>query len=391
MHTAFWVRCACARSPLRPEACVRAERERKSARARLTWSRQLTFSVGYTTLLQRAQYDAILFLKKFPEFPTAHSVSARACAPVGVCEYARVCVSARERSALVPGGGAGAGANRGKKKVDRTCMSRARSVTSRAVESLARALAEAEAEAEERREKRGERERGRKRGSQLRPNLRVYPRSDLRLSAPLPPPLSPISAPQSTAASTEMLQAVRTWVLPAQGGEDGDEDGPVVEGTAAGDEDGAGTAATAAAGTTRVLRSTRARTTAAAQTARGHHGSQQHHQQNGHATQAGGRVGRKGTQAARWPWLLLWPSAPPRRRKTLVLDLDETLIHSTMTSPPLVYDTTVEVMIDTLPNLFYVARRPHAGYFLSEVRVRQEGLGTRAEFGVRGSGFGVRD
>jgi hypothetical protein len=58
--------------------------------------------------------------------------------------------------------------------------------------------------------------------------------------------------------------------------------------------------------------------------------------------------------------------APARRRKTLVLDLDETLIHSSANEPPLVYDTKIEVMIESSSSMFYVARRPHADYFLRQ-------------------------
>eukprot|EP00033_Pygsuia_biforma_P002893 GCRY01003191.1.p1 GENE.GCRY01003191.1~~GCRY01003191.1.p1 ORF type:complete len:287 (-),score=25.30 GCRY01003191.1:299-1159(-) len=65
------------------------------------------------------------------------------------------------------------------------------------------------------------------------------------------------------------------------------------------------------------------------------------------------------------------PRAPPTAktaRKTLVLDLDETLVHSTLTAkdfPP--HDCKVEVFIKPLSRLFYTYKRPHVNQFLKTV------------------------
>lgn len=76
-----------------------------------------------------------------------------------------------------------------------------------------------------------------------------------------------------------------------------------------------------------------------------------------------------------------FPLSPVSRRrlalvqkKTLVLDLDETLIHSHHDSlprntvkpgtPP---DFTVKVLIDFHPVIFYVFKRPHVDLFLDVV------------------------
>ncbi len=66
-----------------------------------------------------------------------------------------------------------------------------------------------------------------------------------------------------------------------------------------------------------------------------------------------------------------WPLKAPRRKKTLILDLDETLIHSTSKGSR-ASDFMVEVMIDRHPFLYYVYKRPHADYFLRTVSLMFE-------------------
>lgn len=56
----------------------------------------------------------------------------------------------------------------------------------------------------------------------------------------------------------------------------------------------------------------------------------------------------------------------PKKAKTLVLDLDETLIHSTSKSCKR-YDTMIEVLMNKASCLYYVLRRPHVEYFLKKV------------------------
>eukprot|EP01097_Dermamoeba_algensis_P006134 TRINITY_DN3864_c0_g1_i2.p1 TRINITY_DN3864_c0_g1~~TRINITY_DN3864_c0_g1_i2.p1 ORF type:complete len:231 (-),score=41.57 TRINITY_DN3864_c0_g1_i2:242-934(-) len=55
-----------------------------------------------------------------------------------------------------------------------------------------------------------------------------------------------------------------------------------------------------------------------------------------------------------------------RRRKTLVLDLDETLIHSSIRATNR-YDFSVEVFVNGVSAIFYVLKRPHLDLFLSKV------------------------
>ena len=57
----------------------------------------------------------------------------------------------------------------------------------------------------------------------------------------------------------------------------------------------------------------------------------------------------------------------PKRQKTLVLDLDETLIHSTAASC-VGFDFMIEVLIGRTRCLYYVFKRPHLDYFLDVVR-----------------------
>jgi len=57
---------------------------------------------------------------------------------------------------------------------------------------------------------------------------------------------------------------------------------------------------------------------------------------------------------------------PPLKRKTLILDLDETLVHSTI-QPVNHHHIIVDVVIDTMPCTFYVIKRPHVDLFLRRV------------------------
>lgn len=57
---------------------------------------------------------------------------------------------------------------------------------------------------------------------------------------------------------------------------------------------------------------------------------------------------------------------PPLKRKTLILDLDETLVHSTV-QPVTHHHMIVDVVIDTAPCTFYVIKRPHVDTFLKKV------------------------
>lgn len=57
----------------------------------------------------------------------------------------------------------------------------------------------------------------------------------------------------------------------------------------------------------------------------------------------------------------------PKKAKTLVLDLDETLIHSTCKSTGQPYDMMIEVLMDKNSCLYYVTQRPFCTYFLKKV------------------------
>jgi len=57
---------------------------------------------------------------------------------------------------------------------------------------------------------------------------------------------------------------------------------------------------------------------------------------------------------------------PPLKRKTLILDLDETLVHSTV-KPITHHHLVVDVTIDGVPCVFYVIKRPHVDAFLKKV------------------------
>jgi CTD nuclear envelope phosphatase 1 len=56
----------------------------------------------------------------------------------------------------------------------------------------------------------------------------------------------------------------------------------------------------------------------------------------------------------------------PKKLKTLILDLDETLIHSTATSCQN-FDFMVEVLVNRASCLYYVLKRPHLDHFLNVV------------------------
>ena len=56
----------------------------------------------------------------------------------------------------------------------------------------------------------------------------------------------------------------------------------------------------------------------------------------------------------------------PKQKKTLVLDLDETLVHSTSKGSRH-HDHLIEVLIDKHVCLYYVYKRPHVDAFLKKV------------------------
>lgn len=65
------------------------------------------------------------------------------------------------------------------------------------------------------------------------------------------------------------------------------------------------------------------------------------------------------------------------KRKTLVLDLDETLIHShhngvvrQMVKPGTPPDFVIKVIIEKHPVSFFVYKRPHVDYFLDIVSLK---------------------
>jgi hypothetical protein len=57
---------------------------------------------------------------------------------------------------------------------------------------------------------------------------------------------------------------------------------------------------------------------------------------------------------------------PNLKRKTLILDLDETLVHSTIKAVTH-HHITVDVLIDGMTCTFYVIKRPHVDLFLKKV------------------------
>ena len=58
----------------------------------------------------------------------------------------------------------------------------------------------------------------------------------------------------------------------------------------------------------------------------------------------------------------------PKTQKTLVLDLDETLVHSTSKSSRN-YDAMIEVLIGKSSCLYYVFKRPYVDLFLKKVNL----------------------
>jgi len=56
-----------------------------------------------------------------------------------------------------------------------------------------------------------------------------------------------------------------------------------------------------------------------------------------------------------------------RQKKTLLLDLDETLVHSTIKQPPR-YHFRLQVTLTKIPTEFFVIKRPFVDKFLAQVR-----------------------
>ncbi|XVF87266.1 hypothetical protein PTKIN_Ptkin18bG0105300 [Pterospermum kingtungense] len=68
----------------------------------------------------------------------------------------------------------------------------------------------------------------------------------------------------------------------------------------------------------------------------------------------------------------LLPPLVPGKKRTIVLDLDETLVHSTLNSPPPTYDFTIEPTIDGVTMKFYVLKRPWVDEFLESISKKYE-------------------
>jgi len=60
------------------------------------------------------------------------------------------------------------------------------------------------------------------------------------------------------------------------------------------------------------------------------------------------------------------PLPMPQKRKTLVLDLDETLIHST-TKAGADFHVKIEILVEHSACAFFVSKRPHCDHFLNVV------------------------
>lgn len=63
-----------------------------------------------------------------------------------------------------------------------------------------------------------------------------------------------------------------------------------------------------------------------------------------------------------------------RKRKTLILDLDETLIHSLSRGSPRLFNTSassapkmIEIKLNNIASLYYVHKRPYCDFFLKEI------------------------
>lgn len=63
------------------------------------------------------------------------------------------------------------------------------------------------------------------------------------------------------------------------------------------------------------------------------------------------------------------PPKPSTQQKTLLLDLDETLVHSTV-KRPLKFHYRLSVTLAKNPTEFYVIKRPNVDKFLKQVRLK---------------------
>ncbi|KAL4386491.1 hypothetical protein GQ457_09G003280 [Hibiscus cannabinus] len=66
------------------------------------------------------------------------------------------------------------------------------------------------------------------------------------------------------------------------------------------------------------------------------------------------------------------PPLGPDKKGTIVLDLDETLVHSSLGSPPPRYDFTVSRVVDGVTVYFYVFKRPGVEEFLEIISNKYE-------------------
>ncbi|GMI77700.1 hypothetical protein like AT5G45700 [Hibiscus trionum] len=71
-------------------------------------------------------------------------------------------------------------------------------------------------------------------------------------------------------------------------------------------------------------------------------------------------------------WQCLLPPLISTAKKTIFLDLDETLVHSSPDPPPKKYDFTVTPSIDGQVMNFYVLKRPGVDFFLEEISKKHE-------------------
>jgi TFIIF-interacting CTD phosphatase-like protein len=79
------------------------------------------------------------------------------------------------------------------------------------------------------------------------------------------------------------------------------------------------------------------------------------------------RLIKKWRQSLRLQSLSIPKKKRRRRRQTLVLDLDETLVHATSMGLYSRHDFSIEVTVDNLPCLYYVYKRPYCDLFLRKV------------------------
>ncbi|KAE8696488.1 putative Aquaporin NIP1.1 [Hibiscus syriacus] len=68
----------------------------------------------------------------------------------------------------------------------------------------------------------------------------------------------------------------------------------------------------------------------------------------------------------------LLPPLISTTKKTVFLDLDETLVHSSTDPPPKTYDFTVKPSMDGQIMNFYVLKRPRVDFFLEEISKKHE-------------------